>query len=215
MQSRPLRPEIRSTAPFASHSAPGRVAAALERVILNGTAGPKDSPLPSISAMVKQYGVSDPTIRLALRYLEEKGLVRMAKRRGALITYEPPINRDIEAMDASVNATNPEPPTEEEYFSETSVPTSPMADVAPAETIAEPESPAEQPRPTDAAALLAQAVDLIKAASGQITTAHADLITDLQRQLDAANARAAALEQRLAAIHALIAGAPTPQAPGE
>lgn len=69
-----------------------RIAAELRDAIANGTYAP-GAQLPTLPALAQQYGVSDTTVRNALRVLRQEGLVESKTRSGTRVRQRPAIHR--------------------------------------------------------------------------------------------------------------------------
>lgn len=69
-----------------------RIAADLRRRISSGEYGPGDQ-IPTLPALCREYGVSDTTIRNALRLLANEGLIETRARAGTRVRPRPPVHR--------------------------------------------------------------------------------------------------------------------------
>ena len=69
-----------------------RIAAELREAISSGTYAPGDQ-LPTLPALALQYGVSDTTVRNAIRVLRNDGLVESRTRSGTRVRERPAIHR--------------------------------------------------------------------------------------------------------------------------
>ncbi|MDT0568850.1 GntR family transcriptional regulator [Streptomyces sp. DSM 3412] len=69
-----------------------RIAADLRRRISSGEYGPGDQ-IPTLPALCREYGVSDTTIRNALRLLAGEGLIETRARAGTRVRPRPPVHR--------------------------------------------------------------------------------------------------------------------------
>ncbi|MFM9596147.1 GntR family transcriptional regulator [Streptomyces scabiei] len=69
-----------------------RIAADLRQRISSGEYGPGDQ-IPTLPALCREYGVSDTTIRNALRLLAGEGLIETRARAGTRVRPRPPVHR--------------------------------------------------------------------------------------------------------------------------